>query len=199
MLDNLRRLRAHAACNKAPPYSPMKAFWVTVLLTALLHEAHAGGIRLIETKLVDEDGPEPYVLRNISTQPADQDEDEPKGVSIWVRHPPGQHGDKPFLANKDGTIAAINIRPATKWEMVYLLLSLDDENITIVANFNARIAKLCAAAKHEINDREIEIENIEGNVLTVWSREYAQAIYSLKVKVLPDGQLELLSYERKPY
>jgi len=159
----------------------------------------AGGIRLVSTKVVEDPGSVPYVLRNITTQPVDMDVDEPNGVDIWIRHPPGGHGDKPFIVNKDGSVAAINIRPATKWEMVYLLLSFKDSNITIISDFNERVAKLCAAAKKDINDREIEIEEIDGDVLHVWSSEYKEAIFDLQIRVLPSGQLQLIHYKETPF
>ena len=161
----------------------------------LVHTVCAGGIRLVETKVVDNDG-WPYVLRNISTQPPNMDVDEPRGVDVWIRHPPGGHGEHPFLVNDAGTIAVINIRPATKWEMVYLLLSFDDSNITIISDFNARIAALCKADKKEICKREIEIERIDQDVLYVWSRQYPGSLYDLKVKVFPSGELRLVDYKR---
>lgn len=169
---------------------------IALLVLSLITWTQAAGIRLVATKLVKNEGPDSYELTNISTQPIGMDPDLPMGVNVWIRRPAGHHGDHEFLANKSGSVAVLNIRPATKWEMVYLLLSGKDSNLTVITDFNERVAKLCAANKKEINDREIEIEGIDGNVLSVWSHEYKKATYNLKVMVLPSGQLRLLKYER---
>ena len=179
----------------------MRSFCPILLAIAFMFvysPAFARGIRLVSTKVVEDDGPDAYVLLNISTQVTDTDVNNPKGIDIWIRHPPGGHSEQPFLANKDGSIAAINIRPATKWEMVYLLLSFDDSGVTIISDFNAKIAQLCRAAKKDINEREIEVELIKGDVLSVWSSSYALATYNLQVRVRPSGKLRLLHHTRIP-
>jgi hypothetical protein len=158
--------------------------------------ARASPIKLVETKIV-EDGPDaPYVLMHIGTGEDSVVSDDPKGAHVWIRKSTGGQNE-PFLSNRDGTIAVLNIRPATKWRLVYLLLSFEDGDLRLIPNFGERLVRLCRTKHKEIADREIWVDSIDGDVLNVGSREYAYANYSLKVRVGHDGSLSLLDYKRE--
>jgi hypothetical protein len=159
--------------------------------------ASAGPIKLVDTKVV-EDGPDaPYVLMHIATGDDSVLSDDPKGAHVWIRKNTGGQNE-PFLSNRDGTIAVLNIRPATKWRLVYLLLSFEDGELRVISNFTERLVRLCRTKHKEIADREIWVDSIDGNVLNVGSREYAYAGYTLKVRIAHDGSLSLLDYKREP-
>jgi hypothetical protein len=170
----------------------MRALFTVIALFAAACFARGQGIRLIETKWE-----EPNILRHISTRPSDMDVDHPQGVDIWIPHPPGQQNE-PFLSNRDGTVAVLNIRPATKWRLVYLLLSFQGRQLTVDPDFNARLAELCRSQQKKIDEREIWVDSVEGNVLRVGSRDYAVADYTLDVEVARSGDLKLLKYDERP-
>src|SRR5207249_2597456 len=98
----------------------MRRAMVTTLIVGgvLADLASAGPIRLVDTKVV-EGGPDaPYVLMHIATGQDSVVSDDPQGAHVWIRKNTGGQNE-PFLSNRDGTIAALNIRPATKWRLVY--------------------------------------------------------------------------------
>jgi hypothetical protein len=169
---------------------------ILIVSTAFMQLAKAGPIRLVDTKVVEDDPSRPYVLMHIATGNDSLDSDNPAGAHVWIRKPAGQQGE-PFLSNRDGTIAVLNIRPATKWRLVYLLLSFDGGELNLIPNFSERLARLCRTQHKEIADREIWVDSIDGDVLTVGSREYAHSLYTLKVRVAHDGSLTLLDYKRE--
>src|SRR5216110_2618067 len=173
------------------------ALGATLLAGSIVAQlASAGPIRLVDTKVV-EDGPDaPYVLMHIATGEDSVISDAPKGAHVWIRKNTGGQNE-PFLSNRDGTIAVLNIRPATKWRLVYLLLSFDDGELRVIPNFSERLVRLCRTKHKEIADREIWINSIDGDVLNVGSREYAYAAYTLKVRVDRDGSLSLVDYQRE--
>jgi hypothetical protein len=169
----------------------MRALFCVISLLAAACLANSQDIRLIETT---SEGPN--ILRHISTRPLDMDVNNPRGVDIWIPHAPGQQNE-PFVANRDGTVAVLNIRPATKWRQVYLLLSFQNRQLTVDADFNARLAALCRSHRKKIAEREIWVKSIEGNVLRVGSRAYAIANYALEVEVERNGDLKLLKYSER--
>jgi hypothetical protein len=169
----------------------MRAPFTAIALLVAACLAQGQGIRLIETKWEG-----PNILRHISTRPPDMDVDHPQGVDLWIPHPPGQQNE-PFLSNHDGTVAVLNIRPATKWRLVYLLLSFQGRQLTIDPDFNTRLLELCRSQQKKIGEREIWIDSVEGNVLHVGSRDYAVADYALEVEVDRNGNLKLLKYDER--
>ena len=158
--------------------------------------ASAAPIKLVDTKVVEEGPDAPYVLMHIATGDDSVVSDDPKGTHVWIRKNTGGQNE-PFLSNRDGTIAVLNIRPATKWRLVYLLLSFEDGELRVIPNFTERLVRLCRTEHKEIAQREIWVDSIEGDVLSVGSREYAHAAYTLKIRVAHDGSLNLLDYKKE--
>lgn len=159
-------------------------------------------IKIVASKVVEEYGKVPYVLVNITTGNDAYTSDDPDGVSLWIRKTTGGYG-KHFVQNKSGTIAALNIRPATKWEMAYLLVSFTPGTLTILSDFNKQVAALCKAERKSVNDREIYVERIEGrSVFAVTYVEQSDSVYKqvrvpvgLKIGVSESASLKLLGHK----
>ena len=83
---------------------------------------------------------------------------------------------------------------------VYALPISADSNSTFAdldPDFNARLAELCRSQQKKIDEREIWVDSVEGNVLRVGSRDYAVAGYALEVEVDRNGNLKLLKYDEQ--
>jgi hypothetical protein len=116
----------------------------------------------------------------------------PSGALEVTLHYPGQpiaEGDRVLVQNRDGTVGAVTLRPATKTHKTFVLVATRGRGILVMSDFNDRLAAACRRAGRRINRLDVVVTSIQGNLLNVVCSEWGKPPVRLRVSVSGSGAL----------